>query len=115
MYGFHSDHQSDPESQDNLYGNDNKLRFTCISEGSEYEAIVNSLHIMKQMLDQVFINTKSLHCYTSLQIPQEIGSSCILSSKSVARLCYLVSHIMFRKITNHEEFVRRINIIVKII
>ena len=101
--------------QDNLNRTENKLRFTCISEGSECEAIVNSLHIMKQMLDQVFTKSKSLHCYASLQIPQEIVSSCILSSKSVARLCYLVSHIMFRNIENHEEFVRRINIIPKII
>jgi hypothetical protein len=33
------------------YRTENKLIFTCISEGSEYEAIVNSLYIMKQMLD----------------------------------------------------------------
>lgn len=47
MYGFHSDHQSDPESNNNLYRTENKLRFTCVSESSEYEATVNSLHIIK--------------------------------------------------------------------
>jgi hypothetical protein len=66
------------------------------------------------MLDQVSTNSKSLHYYASLQTPQEIGSSCIISSKSMAQMCYFVSHIMFRKIENHEEFVRRINIIVQI-
>lgn len=67
------------------------------------------------MPEQGFTNSKSLHCYASIQIPQEIGSACILSSKSVARLCYLVSHFMFKMIENHEEFVTRINILVTFI
>jgi hypothetical protein len=70
---------------------------------------------MKQMPKQGFTNSKSLHCYASIQIAQEIGSTCIFSSKSVARLRYLVSHIKFKMVENHEEFVIRINIIVKII
>lgn len=101
--------------QDNLYRTENKLIFTCILQGSEYEATVNSVHTMKQMPKQGFTNSKSLHCYASIQIAQEIGSTCIFSSKSVARLRYLVSHIKFKMVENHEEFVIRINIIVKII
>jgi hypothetical protein len=58
-----------------------------MSERSGYEAIINPLHIKKQTLNQGFTNSKSLHYYASLNMPQKIGSFGIPSSKCVWQDC----------------------------